>query len=130
MNEAIELHDSKLTEISCRDGAVVVSLSAYIHRSAGVPGRDAGTGWMQMATLTFPRASPVEPGAGLPLWVSDGSLRVGATRHENIIPASGRFDGEVEFSVVLENVETVTVRGRGVCIELHGDARFVEKVSF
>src|SRR5437016_4648859 len=54
VNECLELHDSTLSHVTFRDGSAVVSLSsAYVHRSPGRPGRDAGSGGYQPATLTF-----------------------------------------------------------------------------
>ncbi|CAN5714303.1 hypothetical protein BH09VER1_BH09VER1_44660 [soil metagenome] len=129
MNEAIELHDSTLAEITHLDGTVVVSLlPAYLHRSAGVVGTDAGTGWTQAATITFFGAGPVTKVEGLPIWISDGTLSVGAVRYRNLIPARGYFEGEVELSLELASPDTVTIRGTSLRIELHGEARYVEEV--
>ena len=127
MNEGIELHDSELSAVSFSDGSAVVSLSpAYLHRSSGVPGSDAGSGWSQPATLTFAGTSPVSLPAKLPAWVSDGLLRIGDTVHKNLIPASGCFEGAVEFSIVLVTAETLTIRGQQVTIQLHGEPSYIE----
>jgi hypothetical protein len=66
---------------------VVVEFSpAYVHKSHGKPGIDAGTGWVQNARLTLTGATvsgdrPSLPGA---LW--DGSLLVGGSEHDNVVP--------------------------------------------
>ena len=61
MNEAIELHDSDLAAVKVAGDAVILCFHpAYIHRSAGKPGIDAGTGWTQDATITISGAPKVE----------------------------------------------------------------------
>jgi hypothetical protein len=51
LNQAIELHDSKVAELSYEVSgrAVLVFSSLYIHESAGRPGVDSGKGWFQQA---------------------------------------------------------------------------------
>jgi hypothetical protein len=128
MNEGIELHDSKLSHVSFRDGSAVVSLSsAYVHHSTGRPGWDAGSGGYQPATLTFDEAPPVSLPAELPVSISDGFLRIGDTTHDNLIPASGTFERAVEFSIVLTTAETLTIRARRVTIQLHGEPSYIEQ---
>lgn len=43
MNSAIEIHDSRLTSITLRGDLLELCLRAYIHKSDGTPGFDAGT---------------------------------------------------------------------------------------
>lgn len=130
MNEAIELHDSELAEITCRAGVMMIWLSpAYVHRSAGEPGRDAGTSWAQTAKLIVVEYSSAPLLSGLPLRISSGSLRVGSTVYDNIIPARGRHPGGVELSLVLEQGKTIAVCGEGVRIELQGEARYLEEFT-
>jgi hypothetical protein len=128
VNEGIELHDSELSAVTFNDGSVVVSLSpAYVHRWSGIPGSEAGSGWLQCATLTFAGTQPVGLSAKLPVGVSDGSLRIGNVVHDNLIPANGSFEAPVEFSIVLATAETLTIRGQRVTIQLHGEPSYVEE---
>src|SRR4051812_42195582 len=77
MKQSIELHDSKLAAVSFRSGEAVVSFSpAYIHRSTGRPGIDAGTVWVQPVTLTIGGASLVSTPTSLPATVSGGYIRI------------------------------------------------------
>ena len=56
MNTVIEIHDSRVTEISNRNGTVIVHFQpTYLHKSEGRPGLDAGTGWVQEARLILQR---------------------------------------------------------------------------
>jgi hypothetical protein len=128
VNERIELHDSELSGVTFSgDSAIVFFSRAYVHRSLGVPGSDAGSSWSQPATLTFIGASPVPLPAELPVWISDGLLRISDTVYNNLIPASGRFEGGVELSLVLASAETLTIRGQRVSIQLHGESSCIEK---
>jgi hypothetical protein len=49
MNTNIELHDSVVANIATLEGAAIVSFQpAYLHKSEGRPGFDAGSGWLPM----------------------------------------------------------------------------------
>jgi hypothetical protein len=52
-NAAVEIHDSTLESIETHSEVLVAMLSAYVHRSSGRPGIDAGTGWSQTVRLRF-----------------------------------------------------------------------------
>lgn len=56
LNRVIELHDSTVVGITTVGNQVILLLRAYIHASKGVPARDAGSGWIQAAALTFSEA--------------------------------------------------------------------------
>ncbi|HEV2313899.1 MAG TPA: hypothetical protein VGR94_01225 [Candidatus Acidoferrales bacterium] len=53
LNCSIEIHDSVLTSVEIQAKQVKLSIEAYIHKSAGVPGVDPGTGWIQNVILTI-----------------------------------------------------------------------------
>src|SRR5688500_14560382 len=87
MNTVIELHDTKVAEIVARQGTVTVHfLPAYLHKSEGRPGFDAGTGWVQDARLVFEDAFVSGRFPNLPCDVMEGELLVGAEHHDNSIP--------------------------------------------
>jgi len=129
VNEAIELHDSELATVTFAGASAVVSFRpAYLHRSAGRPACDAGSGWLQPATLVISAAS-VSARIQLPATVSAGSLRLGAELHENIIPAGGTFAGPIELSLLLTTSESLIIRGDHVTISLEGDPTYLEDVN-
>ena len=134
MNQVIELHDSNLVSIQSTGDSVVLTFApAYIHRSAGRPGIDPGTGWSQTATLTI-KGALAFPSVTLPAEVSDGWLRVGDEIYRNGIPAAGTFDTAIEFSAVLfardfPGRNSLTIRGRHLVIALEGKPVYVEKFS-
>jgi hypothetical protein len=131
MNEAIELHDSELVTVSSMGDSTVLSFCpAYIHRSEGRPGIDAGTGWTQAVTLTIRGASGFSPVA-LPATVSTGWLRIGGDLRRNVIPAAGTFEGPIEFSAVVFAKEftikgDIIIRGSHLTIASQGEPSYVE----
>ena len=75
-NRAIEIHDSTLDRISVRDGDVVLHFAAvYIHQSAGTPGVDAGSCWVQKALLRMGGAVVSGSFSQLPRELLDGQIQ-------------------------------------------------------
>ena len=98
MNSEIELHDSVISEIHEIDRTVVVEFApAYLHKSQGTPGLDAGTGWVQNARLRLTGATISGDRPLLPETLSEGSLRVGGLKHDNLLPVPLRVLGLVEL---------------------------------
>lgn len=128
MNTAIELHDSELSAITNDGTSLVLSFAAYLHRSAGRPGYNAGSGWTQAATLTFSEAS-VSFVPGLPSTVYDGWLLVGGIRHDNLVPVGAVFAAPCELGLVVGGSEPVVVRGIGLTVRLQGEPSYVEEFT-
>jgi hypothetical protein len=129
LGHVIELHDSELAAVSQIGTSAVLSFApAYVHESSGKPGVDAGFGWYQPATFTITRASIGSP-VQMPVTIAEGSLRIGDTLHQNIVPAAGTFEGSIELSLVLSTEETLTVRGDTLHIELTGEPSVAEDFS-
>ena len=128
MNTTIELHDSIVAEITEPDGEVVVHFApAYLHKSEGRPGVDAGTGWVQEARLIFAKASIGGSVPDLPCAVMDGELIVGAEQHDNQVTVPLAMVAHTELRLVFDSIHTVTVSGRSVRLELLGEPRYVEE---
>jgi len=127
MDAIIELHDSRVADIVTRDGTVTVHFAtAYLHKSEGRPGCDAGTGWTQPARLVFEDGS-LSGSFPLPCDVADGELILDGERYDNHIPvplASGAF---AELRLVFTSIDTAIVRGRGVRLELVDEPEYVEE---
>ncbi|HEY7220575.1 MAG TPA: hypothetical protein VH985_19525 [Candidatus Binatia bacterium] len=102
-------------------------LPAYPHKSKGRPGFDAGTGWVQDARLIFADASATGDFPELPCDVMDGELIFGDERRDNHIPIPLAITAPTELRLVFDSIHTVTVTGRGVRLELLGEARYVEE---
>lgn len=129
MSSALELHDSRVSQIEAADGIVRIHFShAYIHKSPGVPGNSGGTGWSQEAVLTLfdVRSSPEIP--PLPNTVYEGFLEVGGIPHE-LIPLP--FKRKVGARLVLTFVDGTRIElvGARPVMELKGNAIFLEDLS-
>jgi hypothetical protein len=128
VNTVIELHDSTVAAIAKRDGIVIVHFTpAYLHKSEGRPGIDSGTGWAQDARLIFDNASAVGGFPDLPCAVMDGALVVGRERHDNSIPVPLEVTALSELRLIFDSIHSAIVTGRGVRLELLGEAKYVEE---
>ena len=127
MNSTIEIHDSRVTEISEHGGMVIVHFQpAYIHKSEGRPAFDSGTGWVQEVRLIFSEASVSGDFPDWPCDIMDGEIILGGERHRNLIPVPLEVFTPTELRLVCDDIHTVTVTGRGVRLELVGEPRYVE----
>jgi hypothetical protein len=93
------------------DAAVILSMHAYVHRSAGRPGEDSGSGWMQFLKLRISNAGTTGRIPSLPATIAEGGLRIGDEARENFMPTTGIFSKPVELYLVFANSETLTVAG-------------------
>ena len=124
-HRAIELHDSKVLSVRQAGGEVRVLLDAYVHVSAGEPGRDAGTGWSQEVELVVAGGSVEEAPRGT-LWIAEGAIAIDGAVH-SLVPAELAATGAVR--VELRGAEgKLAIGGRGICVVERGEPVFVEKV--
>ena len=129
MNSIIEIHDSRVAEISEHDGTVIVHfLPAYLHKSEGRPAFDIGTGWVQEARLIFSEAFVSGDFPEWPCDIMDGEIVVGDERHDNLIPVPLEVLKRTKLRLICDSIHTVTVAGRAVRLELIGEPRYVEDV--
>lgn len=128
MNVAIEIHDSRVAEIAKRGSMVVVHFEfAYLHKSKGRPGVDAGTGWVQEARMTFADA---EVSGDFPDWpcnLMDGELIVGSEHHRNRIPVPFDSATATELHLICDSLHMVKIVGHHTRLELVGEPRYVEE---
>ena len=126
MNAALELHDSEVAEVKVgRDTLRIVFDPAYVHRSSGRPGIDAGDGFLQPAQLIFSEAS----WSGLPAecrgTVSDGSLLVDE-KSLGLVPCPLQVSGEIAARIEFTSGKVLTVEAKGLACELLGPGRWLE----
>jgi hypothetical protein len=85
LKSGLELHDSRISRVDVFDGVATIHFShAYVHKSAGTPGKDPGTGWSQEAQLILSEVADLESIPRTPNTISDGYLEVGGIKHEMI----------------------------------------------
>jgi hypothetical protein len=128
MNSTIEIHDSRVAEISECDGTVIVHFKpAYLHKSDGRPAFDSGTTWAQEARLIFSEASVVGDFPEWPCDVMDGEIVLDGVCHSNLIPVLLEIETPTELRLVCDSAHTVTVASKRVRMELIDEPRFVEE---
>jgi hypothetical protein len=129
MNTIVELHDSTVAEIEMRDGTMIVHFQpAYLHRSEGRPGRDAGDGLVQEARLIFLHAAVSGDIPPLPCNIVDGTFVVGEEWYENSVPVPLENTGSIQLHLEFDR-HKITITADGVRLELCGDPRDVEKFN-
>jgi len=128
MNSGIELHDSTISRIDQTGSIVEIEFSpAYVHKSEGKPGIDAGTGWVQAARVRFTGASLSGDRPLLPEILSDGSLRVGVHVHANWLPIPLLASEPVELQLVFVSGRAIDISAESIELELTGPATYVEE---
>jgi len=128
MNSLIEIHDSILDAVSEPSGTVALHFSAvYIHKCHGIPGVDAGTGWVQRAKLTITDAVIKSIFTSYPADLLHGYLRLGDDTLENEIPIPLNFKGAIELRLETWNEQAILISGSGAELELIGEPTYVEE---
>jgi hypothetical protein len=131
MNLAIELHDSKCLAVETDShGRGSVLIDAYVHRTDGEPGAAPGEGGVQRIRLKFGSMSVDGEVGDLPASIFEGSLTVGASVQDNMVPFPATYSGAVRLSLMLaDDAREIVVSGIGLSIESEGTFRFVESVE-
>jgi hypothetical protein len=130
LNRAIEIHDSVLAGVSFSQGEAQLHFSSvYVHQSEGVPGRDAGSGWVQKALLRIHDAMVEGAFSEFPVDLSDGQIQLGNKLLHNEIPVPLRHKGafELRLRAMLQEQGVVTFTGSGADLELLGEPEYVEE---
>jgi len=125
MNEAIEMHDSECLAVEVdEEGRGSVLLDAYVHRTAGEPGVSPGEGGVQHIRMKMD-AMTVEGDVGvLPAYVYEGSLTVGNSVQDNMVPFPAAYPETVRLSMMLsDDARVILVSGKEISIEVEGEFR-------
>jgi hypothetical protein len=128
-NRLIEIHDSILDDVSIQGGNAVLHFpKVYIHESAGTPGVDGGSGWVQEALLCISGATVERSFSKFPADLLDGYIRIGESLLKNEIPIPLNYKGIVELRLETWNDEVVSISGGSVELELVGEPKYVEEL--
>jgi hypothetical protein len=128
-NRSVEIHDSVLAGVSLLQGEARLHFSSvYIHQSEGVPGRDAGSVWIQEAVLRITTARMQGSFVEFPVDLCDGKIQIGNQILENEIPLPLRLNGPVALHLQAMGKEqtAVSFTGTGAELELLGEAKYIE----
>ena len=123
------MHDSKVQAIEAAGGLLrIVFSSAYVHRSTGRPGIDAGSGYTQPAELAFSGASWVGVPEQCSGTISDGSVLV-ADQSLSLIPLPFSASGNIFAKIVFVSGDVLSVSATSVVCSCSGEPRFVENYA-
>lgn len=126
LNCCLEFHDSRADSVTTTDGSVsVVFTSAYLHKSEGMPGVDAGTGWTQAATLEFSSArvsGAHDIGDGR---IMDRSLEVNGEQRLTGIPIPFDVSRMVKGTFGFSNGTVIVIEAARAHLALWGNPTFV-----
>jgi hypothetical protein len=125
VNAAIEMHDSQVVAVQSTAGAVIVRLVAYVHRSDGRPGSDAGTGWSQLVDLVFAGGVIEEQPIKLPCTLDDGCVSGDAT-FAGLVPIPASVKVAVRLVARGLSGEVLAIRGEGLDVVPVSEGQFVE----
>jgi hypothetical protein len=121
-NRAIEMHDSVLAGVSFSQGEAQLHFSSvYVHHSEGVPGRDAGSGWVQKALLRTHDAMVEGSFSEFPVDLRDGQIEIGNKHFDNEIPVPLRHKGafELRLRAMLQEQGVVTLYAQASTRQRH-----------
>jgi len=129
MSSALELYDSRVSQITFVNGSAVIHFShAYIHKSKRMPGRKPGTGWSQEAELIMEDAALADPLPPLPNTIAEGFLEVGGVKHE-LIPIPFKRKVAARLHLTFADGAKIEITGQKPFLELLGKAIYLEDFS-
>jgi hypothetical protein len=126
-NVALEFHDSTLESIEHEGNVLIARFSAYVHRSPGAPGVDAGTGWSQSVHFRIGRARVKTSLGELPMALSGGRLIVSGRVFDNLVPMPAIDSGPISLQLQGPNRREVVIDGDGVEANLVGPAKYLDR---
>ena len=127
INSAIELHDSTLASVDGENGRIEVSLKpAYLHKSAGVPGVDPGTGWVQDIVLVIEGGGIEGQAPEMPCDLSDGDLIVDERTLANVLTLPLDQSGKIILKLQVMWDGLIVIHGTRIVATLAGEPRYIE----
>jgi hypothetical protein len=128
LNSSIEIHDSRLESVERQGEKIILRLSpAYIHKSIGEPGVNVGTGWIQDALVIIEQLGAKPTTENLPVYLSNGTLRIDNKEFPNTIPLPMSCQGSIVLDLLTMENERISMKGSSIRVELLGEPVFVEE---
>jgi hypothetical protein len=125
-NVALELHDSTLESVEHEGHVLIARFSAYVHRSSGAPGVDAGTGWSQSVHFRIGGARVKGSLGSLPMELLGGRLVVSGQVFDNLVRMPLIDSGLVSVQLQGSNSLELVIDGEGIEANLVGPAKYLE----
>jgi hypothetical protein len=117
LNSGIELHDSVVVSVAQSGDVIHLTLSpAYIHKSIGKPGIDAGSIFLQDLVLEFQCGRIGGEIGDLPADISDGDFQMGSQIFPNWISLPCEVAGPVSLrlSLLSSDYREIAISGSGM----------------
>jgi hypothetical protein len=127
VNAALELHDSVVMSVEQTREGVVVRLAAYVHRSEGRPGIDAGVGVSQMVDLTFADGIVEKRFDQLPCTLWAGRIFFGTAALDELIPIPTSLTGALRFEAEGQDGGQLIIRSSGLDVVATSEGVYVEE---
>lgn len=122
MNTAVELHDSRVADVThAGEELRVIFRPAYVHRSDGIPGSDAGWGFLQPVEFRFRDATFAEVG-DCRGDVSEGVVSAGDAEYSNLVPLPLAVHGTTTARLNFASGGVLTVSAGGFSCGAIGEA--------
>ena len=127
MKSALEFHDSDVVELR-PDGSTLHMIfePAYVHRSNGRPGVDAGSGFLQPAEIVFTGAQFNEKDGPCRGAISEGMIAVAGKKFDSVFPLPFEASGKVAAEFTFESGAVLSVTAAGVSCASTGPAELVD----
>ena len=109
------------------NGRIKVSLKpADLHKSAGVPGVDPGTGWVQDIVLVIEGGGIEGQAPEMPCDLSDGDLIVDERTLANVLTLPLDQSGKIMLKLQVMWDGLIGIHGTRIVATLAGEPRYIE----
>ena len=127
MKSALEFHDSDVVELRPSETTLhIIFEPAYVHRSEGRPGVDAGSGFLQPAEIVFSGAKFTEKDGPCAGAISEGLITIAGKRYDSVLPLPIDVTGKVSAEFTFESGAVLSVTATGVSCASTGPAVLVD----
>jgi hypothetical protein len=127
LKSALEFHDSDVVDLRQSEASLTLVFEpAYVHRSEGRPGVDAGSGFLQPAEIEFTGAQFTEKDGPCRGAISEGMISVSGKRFDSVLPLPYDAKGKVSAEFTFESGAVLSITAAGVSCASTGPAELVD----
>jgi hypothetical protein len=127
LKSALEVHGSDVVELRPSETALqMIFEPAYVHRSEGRPGVDAGSGFLQPAEIVFTGAKYTEKDGPCTGAIAEGLVTVAGKRFDSVFPLPHSATGNVTGEFTFESGAVLSITATGVSCASTGPAVLVD----
>jgi len=128
MKRTVEFYDSTVGAINPVGESMEIDLApAYVHQIEGEPGNERVTGWNLAVRLVLENASCTGKYPEMPCKLTDGTLKLGDSQINYLIPLPYSETGDVEIWLQFCGGDEVTITATKVELQVSGEAVFIEE---